>query len=206
MTLAARVKNRTSMLVLLVLFGGLMAGQAVAGTAINRAETWFNNLKTMSADFVQIASDGTSATGTLHFRRPSRMKIIYDDGALLNLITTPIWLHVDQPAERSVVSYPIGETPLALILAETVSLRPDGYRTEELPKRAGIVRIRVSKDTGEGAGQLTLEFSENPFELRRWIIVDSAGVETAVMLQNSVFDRPLPNRLFRVPTYSLGDK
>jgi len=204
--MAARLQNQILALALLLLFGGLVVGQAAASTAVNRAEIWFNNLKTMSADFVQIASDGTSASGTLHFRRPSRMKIVYEDGALLNLITTPIWLHVDQPAERSVVSYPIGETPLSLILAETVSLRPEGYRTEELPKRAGIVRIRVSKDTGEGAGQLTLEFSENPFELRRWVIVDSAGVETAVMLQNSVFDRPLPNTLFRVPTYNLGDR
>ena len=183
-----------------------MAAPAIASGSLSRAENWFNSLKTISADFVQIASDGTAAKGKLYFRRPSSMKIIYEDGQLLNMITTPVWLHVDQPSERSVVSYPIRETPLALILEETVRLRVDGYQTRELPKRAGIVRIEVSKDAGEGAGRLTLEFTENPFVLRRWVIVDAAGIETSVMLQNAVFDQPIPNETFHVPVYRDNDR
>jgi outer membrane lipoprotein-sorting protein len=177
------------------------AGTASAKDAIDRAEHWFNNLKTIAADFVQIASDGTAAKGKLQFMRPARMKISYEDTAPLNLITTPIWLHVDRPDERTIVSYPLSETPLSLILAETVSLRPAGYTTRLAARRAGLISIEISKDSGDDAGRLTLEFSEKPFALRRWIIVDSAGIETAVTLQNAVYDKAMDVSLFRVPTY-----
>ena len=174
----------------------------VANDDVMRAETWFNKILTISADFVQVASDGTSAEGKLAFRRPSRMKITYGKGDELQLITSSIWLHVDRPDERLLTSYPISETPLSLILADKVSLRLDGYETRVLPSIAGIVRIEIGKDDGEGAGRLTLEFSEKPFQFRRWIVLDAAGIETSVTLQNIVFDQPIANEAFKIPDYS----
>ena len=183
----------------------LPVSSASAQDAIDRAEQWFNNLKTLTADLVQIASDGTAANGRLQFLRPARMKISYEATAPLNLFTTPVWLHIDRPDERTIVSYPLSETPLSLILAETVSLRPTGYTTRIVARRAGVIIIEISKDGGDDAGRLTLEFSEKPFALRRWIIVDSAGIETAVTLQNSVYDKPMDISLFQVPTYESND-
>jgi outer membrane lipoprotein-sorting protein len=175
---------------------------SMANDDVTRAETWFNKIRTISADFVQVASDGTSAEGRLAFRRPSRMKITYGKGDELQLITSSVWLHVDRPDERLLTSYPISETPLSLILADKVSLRLDGYETRVLPSIAGIVRIDIGKDDGEGAGRLTLEFSEKPFQFRRWIILDAAGIETSVTLQNIVFDQPIANEAFKIPDYS----
>ena len=183
----------------------LVSMPSMANDDVMRAETWFNKIRTISADFVQVASDGTSAEGKLAFRRPSRMKITYGKGDELQLITSSIWLHVDRPDERLLTSYPISETPLSLILADKVSLRLDGYETRILPPIAGIVRIQIGKDDGEGAGRLTLEFSEKPFQFRRWIVLDAAGIETSVTLQNIVYDQPIANEAFRLPAYSDGN-
>ena len=183
----------------------LVSMPLMANDDVMRAETWFNKIRTISADFVQVASDGTSAEGKLAFRRPSRMKITYGKGDELHLITSSVWLHVDRPDERLLTSYPISETPLSLILAEKVSLRPDGYETRVLPTIAGVVRIQIGKDDGEGAGRLTLEFSEKPFQFRRWIVLDAAGIETSVTLQNIVYDQPIANEAFRLPAYFDGN-
>ena len=183
----------------------LVSMPLMANDDVMRAETWFNKIRTISADFVQVASDGTSAEGKLAFHRPSRMKITYGKGDELQLITSSIWLHVDRPDERLLTSYPISETPLSLILADEVSLRPDGYETRVLPTSAGIVRIQIGKDGGEGAGRLTLEFSEKPFQFRRWVVLDVAGIETSVTLQNIVYDQPIANEVFRLPEYSDGN-
>jgi outer membrane lipoprotein-sorting protein len=183
----------------------LVSMPSIASDDVMRAETWFNKIRTISADFVQVASDGTSAEGKLAFRRPSRMKITYGKSDALQLITTSVWLHVDRPDERLLSSYPISETPLSLILADKVSLRLDGYETRVLPTIAGIVRIQIGKDDGEGAGRLTLEFSEKPFQFRRWIVLDAAGIETSVTLQNIVYDQPIANKVFRLPEYSDGN-
>ena len=179
---------------------------AAAGVnSVERAEAWFNTIETISADFTQVASDGTTAEGRLLFRRPSSMKITYGDGGDLRLITTKIWLHVDRPNEKLLTSYPLSETPLSLILAAKVLLRLDGYETRVMLSSSSILKITIAKSEGRGAGVLTLEFSKKPFQFRRWTVVDAAGVETSVTLQNIVFDSPIPNAAFTLPDYSPKD-
>ena len=170
--------------------------------AVSDAESWFSRITTLRADFTQIASDGSAAEGSIVFRRPSRLKIIYKNTLPLNLITTPVWLHVDQPDDRLLTSYPISETPLSLILTEPVLLRPRGYHTTVSAGFGGILQINIQKDRGEGAGQLTLEFTQKPFQLRRWIVKDVAGVKTSVTLQNMVFGQPVKNEEFALPEYN----
>ena len=206
MMMKARIMGFGSRVMFIVSLPIMLAAMpSMASDDVTRAETWFNKIRTISADFVQVASDGTSAEGKLAFRRPSRMKITYGKGDELQLITSSVWLHVDRPDERLLTSYPISETPLSLILADKVSLRLDGYETRVLPSIAGIVRIQIGKDDGEGAGRLTLEFSEKPFQFRRWIVLDAAGIETSVTLQNIVYDQPIANEVFRLPEYSDGN-
>ena len=178
--------------------GGLMA----ATDPIGRAEAWFDNIRTMRADFIQVASDGTSATGELHLRRPHRMKVIYDLEEPLILLTTPVWLHVDRPNDRTVTSYPISETPLSLILREKVVLQSPEFTTTHVVED-GITRITLKRDVGEAAGELTLEFTNQPFELRRWTIRDAADVATTVTLQNMRFGHSYENKFFAKSDYPL---
>ena len=170
-------------------------GLVAAPDPISRAEAWFDDISTMKADFIQVASDGTTATGELHLRRPHRMKIIYDLDEPLILLTTPVWLHVDRPREKTVTSYPINETPLSLILREDVELRSSDFTTRHLV-RDGITRITLTRETGRAAGELILEFTDKPFELRRWTVRDAADVTTTVTLQNMRFGHRYENKFF----------
>ena len=177
-------------------------GLVAAPDPISRAEAWFDDISTMKADFIQVASDGTTATGELHLRRPHRMKIIYDLDEPLILLTTPIWLHVDRPREKTVTSYPINETPLSLILREDVELRSSDFTTRHLV-RDGITRITLTRETGRAAGELILEFTDKPFELRRWTVRDAADVTTTVTLQNMRFGHRYENKFFAKSDYPL---
>ena len=191
-------------LILQAILAGLVAllisVSAAYADPVGRAEAWFNNISTMKADFIQVASDGTTATGEMHLRRPHRMKIIYDLEEPLVLLTTRVWLHVDRPNEKSVTSYPISETPLSLILQGNVQLRSPEFTTRHSVNN-GIVSIVLVKDTGEGAGELKLEFTETPFELRRWAIRDAADVTTTVTLQNMRFGHTYENKFFAKSVY-----
>ena len=134
-------------------------------------------------------------------RRPSRLKITYNSKPPLVLITSPAWLHVDQPAQKRVTSYPISETALSLILKEKVILRGDDFQTSA-QVADGIVTIYLHKESGEAAGDLALEFSLKPFQLRKWTVRDSVGVTTSVTLQNMKFGLKFENELFRQSDYS----
>ena len=178
-----------------------MVSPAIAETDyVDAAEKWFAKITTMKARFTQVGSDGSVAEGELHLRRPHRMKIIYDSDEPLILLTTPVWLHVDRPERKNVTSYPISETPLSLILQEDVKLRGDEYQTQS-DLRDGIVSIRIDKKTGNAAGTLTLEFTAEPFELRRWTIKDATDVTTVVTLQNMRYGHKYRNEFFAQPLY-----
>lgn len=178
-----------------------MSLTAQAADAVSAAEAWFAKQTTMQADFTQISSDGSAAEGTLYLRRPHRMKIEYDGDDALVLITTPVWLHVDQPAQKRVTSYPISETALSFILKEKVILRGDDFQTSA-QVADGIATIYLHKESGEAAGDLALEFSLKPFQLRKWTVRDSVGVTTSVTLQNMKFGLKFENELFRQSDYS----
>ena len=168
---------------------------------VSEAEDWFNGISTMQADFIQVASDGTTASGVIHLRRPHEMKIVYDLEEPLILLTTRIWIHVDRPNDKTVTSYPISETPLSLLLKKDVRLRSDEFTTSSNVQN-GIVRVMLAKETGEAAGELTLEFTEKPFVLRKWTIRDAADVTTTVTLQNMRFGHQYENKMFARPDYT----
>jgi len=184
----------------LIALSSVIVHPAFAIDYVKEAEQWFGEITTMRANFIQTVSDGSMAEGELHLRRPHRMKIIYDQGEPLVLLTTPVWLHVDKPDQKTVTSYPISETPLSLILQEEVQLRSDEFETESEVKD-GIVSIKIEKKTGKAAGVLILEFTEQPFELRRWTITDAADVTTRVTLQNMRYGHKYENKFFAVSTY-----
>ena len=179
----------------------LMLPGLVRADVVGDAEDWFNKISTMQADFIQVASDGSTASGVIHLRRPHQMKIVYDLEEPLILLTTRIWIHVDRPNDRTVTSYPISETPLSLLLKKEVRLRSDAFTTSSNVEN-GIVRVLLAKETGEAAGELTLEFTEKPFVLRKWTIRDAADVTTTVTLQNMRFGHQYENKMFARPDYT----
>ena len=86
-------------------------------------------------------------------------------------------------------------------MTDPVSLRPAGYETIVTARAGGITQIAINKDDGEGAGRLTLEFTDRPFQLRRWIVEDVMGIKTSLTLQNMVFGMPVKNAEFSLPNY-----
>jgi outer membrane lipoprotein-sorting protein len=184
----------------IIVFGIMSAGMTAYADPITDAENWFNQIKTLKGRFIQISDDGAYAEGDVYLKRPYWSRFDYDEPLETVLITTKIWLHVDEQDQEKLTSYPISETPLGILFSENVKLSLDGISTTATTKD-GVVRIALDKPTGDDAGMLVLEFSEKPFELRRWIITDSAGVQTVVAFQNLEKDMALSQRLFVPPNY-----
>ena len=167
---------------------------------IQRAEQSISKIKTLSANFLQISSDGSVGEGVLYFRRPTQLRLEYKKPETLTLVTSRVWLYVDDKVAKSVQAIPLGQTPLSLLLSEEISFRSEDFKTSAV-EQDGIAVITMVKQDGDAAGQLDLEFDTDSWQLRRWIITDLLGVETIVTLQNPIYGRALANRLFGVPSY-----
>ena len=189
-----------ALIVSLVLPSYLAAQSAEETKLIARAEQAISELTTLLAKFIQISSDGTVGEGQVYFRRPFQLRLDYTNPETLSIVTSRIWVYIDDKLAQTVEAYPVSETPFAPLLEQTVSFRSEDVTTSARTEN-GIASVQLEKDTGEGAGRLTLEFDASSWQLRRWVITDALGVTTTVTLQNPVYSAALSNRLFGVPSY-----
>ena len=178
----------------------LAAQSADETKLIARAEQAITELTTLKAAFIQVSSDGSVGEGSVYFRRPHQLRLDYENPATLSIVTSRIWVYVDDKIDKFVQVLPVSETPFAPLLSETVSFRSQDVKTSA-SLEGGIVSVRMEKNTGEGAGRLLLEFDANSWQLRRWVITDALGIKTIVTLQNPVYGEKLANRLFGAPSY-----
>ena len=188
-----------------VLISFFLPAQLVAQSAdetklIARAEQAISDLITLKATFIQVSSDGSLGEGRVYFRRPHQLRLDYENPATLSIVTSRVWVYVDDKIDKFVQALPVSETPFFPLLADTISFRSQDVKTSA-SLEDGIVSVQLDKETGEGAGSLLLEFDASSWQLRRWVITDALGITTTVTLQNPVYGEKLANRLFSVPSY-----
>ena len=167
---------------------------------IARAEQAISDLTTLKAKFIQVSSDGSLGEGRVYFRRPHQLRLDYENPPTLSIVTSRVWVYVDDKIDKFVQALPVSETPFFPLLSDTISFRSQDVKTSA-SLEDGIVSVQLDKETGEGAGSLLLEFDASSWQLRRWVITDALGIKTTVTLQNPVYGEKLANRLFSVPSY-----
>jgi outer membrane lipoprotein-sorting protein len=161
-----------------------------------RIEGYLNGLSTLRAGFVQINPDGATASGTFYFARPDKMRLDYDPPSELLIIANG-WKLVYQDRRLEQISQLFtSQTPLGFLLADDIRLRGGDVTVTSLDRRGGEVRIAVVQTDEPAEGSITLAFAEQPFELRRWTIVDAQGYATHVVLDGLEAGVPLDQELF----------
>ena len=162
---------------------------------IFKAEKWLNNITSMTADFIQVSSDGGSAEGKIFIKKNHGFRFEYSPPSPLLIVGRGNWVIVQDLIENTSNNYPLYQTPFSRFLSDNVSLSPEGFQTLSRTKN-GILEIKIVSNE-ENGGFLQLDFSTNPFQLRRWIIIDQIGTEIVVTLQNHKFNIDLPASTFR---------
>ncbi|HJS32823.1 MAG TPA: outer membrane lipoprotein carrier protein LolA [Alphaproteobacteria bacterium] len=171
------------------------AMSAIDRADVARVEAYFNALKTLSARFQQFGEAGQTAEGQIFLSRPGRMRLEYDPPVPLLLIANNgLLLQYDKDL-KTAAYVPLSSTPAAIILRDRVELSGD-ITVAQIERGPGVLRLTVTQTEDPHAGRITLGFSERPFALVHWRIVDAAGVATQVALHELRSDIPLQPSLF----------
>jgi outer membrane lipoprotein-sorting protein len=161
-----------------------------------RIEDYLNSLRTLRADFLQIGPDGATATGTFYYDRPDKMRLDYDPPSELLIIAND-WKLVYQDRRLEQISQLFtSQTPLGFLLEDEISLGEGDVTVTSLERRGGEVQVTLVQTDEPGEGSITLAFAEEPFELRRWTIVDAQGYATHVVLEDVETGVALDEELF----------
>lgn len=172
---------------------------------LERVNQYLNNLGFLTGRFVQISDTGGAyVEGTFYIAERTRMRFEYDPPIPLTFISDGNFVGTDNSEMETTTQYPIGATPLRVLLRQNVDLTQDANITavERLP---GQLRIVATEDSGLAQGELTLVFSDPGLELRQWVVVDAQGYRTTIALQEVQEVDDLPDTLFDFPEYDNSD-
>ncbi|MBY0355442.1 MAG: outer membrane lipoprotein carrier protein LolA [Rickettsiales bacterium] len=158
--------------------------------------TYLNGLTTIESEFVQVAPDGSLATGRFFLKRPGKMRWQYNPPVPVLMISNGSTLTYYDFELDQVSNVSLDETLAGFLARETINFDPKAVKILELTEQDHVIRLRLTQTNQPDEGELTLEFSDAPLQLRNMIVKDASGQETNVSLTNAQFGLKLDNKLF----------
>ena len=190
-----RIFASTTFLIVILPFSYCFAQSAPEDErAVTLIEEWIESIETLSSRFVQVAPDGSITRGDFYLRRPGLMRFQYDPPSPLLVVSDGFSLHLYDRELDEATSWPIFTTPLRPLLLEDIDIA--GTYDFLIVRSPKILRITLIDPEDPDQGSLTLVFHEDPFELYQWVVIDSVGLTTVVVLSEVLLDSPLTGQLF----------
>ncbi|MEQ9448775.1 MAG: outer membrane lipoprotein carrier protein LolA [Rhodospirillaceae bacterium] len=165
--------------------------------AIEKAAAYLNGIDTLRARFLQVNPDGSTNEGDLYISRPGKMRLVYDAPTPMLLVADGAFLIYVDTEMNEASHIDLDDTPAGLLLKENLSFEDDDVRLERVELGASTVEITTSMAEDPAAGSLTLVFSDAPFDLRQWRVIDAQNKEVTVTLFEKQRGLRLDGALFR---------
>jgi outer membrane lipoprotein-sorting protein len=163
---------------------------------ILQIQTYLNGLSALTANFLQVAADGSTRTGKAWLQRPGKMRFEYDSPDPQLLVAGFGILVYHDPQLDQTTNIPLSATPLGILLANHVQLS-GGVTVTNVTQAPGEDRITLIRTGKANEGNLTLVFGTDPLELRQWVVTDAQQRQTRVSLYDIAPGGPFPDSLFQ---------
>ena len=160
-----------------------------------RVDAAMNSTVSFSGRFAQYASDGSFAQGQVYIKRPGKLRFEYDAPNPLLIVSDGVTLTQQDKALETIDRVPLSATPLNYFLKENINLANDTEVTS-LIKTYNEWRVTARDGSGEMDGAITMIYDANTLALKEWIIADSFGGETKVLLSDLKYNERINARLF----------
>ena len=160
-----------------------------------KIEKFFKNFTTLDANFIQVSPSGNVSNGKIYLDLPGKLRIDYENPKNLLITCQGFWIVIQDRDAKTTNQIPVKSSPFGVLLENKSLLNNENIKAE-FSIKAGIVSLKINGQNNDKQGSLVLEFSENPFSLKKWIIQDSLGENTTVLIQNAKYNNELSHLLF----------
>ncbi len=152
--------------------------------SLAEVSAYLNQLQTAQGGFTQINPDGTISTGTVYIRRPGRIRFEYAPPEAALVVAGGGQVAIFDPRSNTGPDiYPLNQTPLNIMLQRNVDLTRARMVTGHTSDGT-TTTITAQDPANPQYGNIQMVFTANPVELRQWIVTDSAGEQTTVILND----------------------
>lgn len=163
---------------------------------IARVEEYLNSIRTLRARFIQLTQTGGRSQGTFYLSRPGRLRLEYDPPVPTILIANGGMLQHYDSQLRQPQFIPLDSTPATYLVRDQLRLAGD-IAVVSVGRAANRLDVTIVKTRDPREGRITFTFQTQPFQLVNWIVQDSQGRSTRVVLNEVQVGMPLDNALFR---------
>lgn len=169
-------------------------------SVIRRVQEHMRGVQTMTADFVQTDRTGKRLSGKLTIKQPGKARFQYERGVPILIVSDGRALNFIDYQVRQVSRWPIGGSPLEIILNPKRDL---SRIARVVPSAAPGVITVLARDPGRPQfGSITLAFTERPgapggLALEGWVALDAQNNRTTVRLTNQQLNVPVADTAFQ---------
>lgn len=163
---------------------------------IQNIENYLNNLGSMQATFVQMASNGATAEGRIFIKKPNKIRMEYAEPTNVLIVGNGDFITYKDLDLDQITNIDYDDIPLSLILGNKIKLEGADFKIIDFYKDKGSTSITLEMKEKSDTGPITLVFSNNPFELKQWKIVDPQSVEVTLSLYDAQKDIDIDEDVF----------
>ncbi len=163
---------------------------------LTRVQNYLNSITTLVADFSQVAPDGSLASGKFYLKRPGKMRWQYNPPTPILMVASGSEMVYYDYDLQQVSHIPIDSTLASFLAKEKIDLFDPFITITDFTSGAGAVRLSLLQTNAPESGKLTLEFSDQPLQIRNMVVTDAQGQTTTVGLNNAEFGSVLEDKLF----------
>lgn len=164
---------------------------------LQKIESYLNNIKSLEATFVQMASNGATAEGRLFIKKPNKIRMEYAEPTNVLIVGDGNFIVYNDLDLDQVTHIDYEDIPASLILSNLIKIDEKDLKVLDFYQDSGSTSITLDYAKKGDIGPITLVFSNNPLELKQWKIVDPQSVEVTVSLYDIKKDIDLDDSVFK---------
>jgi outer membrane lipoprotein-sorting protein len=159
-------------------------------------ENYLNNIKNLSAKFIQESGETGLVEGKFFLSRPGKMRIEYlaQPKVLIIVNGSVLSYHDVELDETSRLS--TNTTPASFLTRSTISFEAKDVEITNVKKSAEQIKISVMKKNRKEAGEFSLVFSSNPLKFLKMEVKNDLDQIITVTLSDIDLFTPISDKMF----------
>lgn len=184
----------------LALAAPALVSAAAPANELAQVQQHLQGVSSMVASFAQTDRNGRTLTGTMTLKRPGKIRFQYQKGVPQLIVADGRSLYFIDYQVRQVDRWPIGNSPLAVLLDPKRDL---SRYAKVLPTGSDrVVSIEVHDPEHPEYGRITMIFQKNPaapagLMLQGWVALDSQNNRTTIRLSDQRLNTDVSDGTFR---------
>lgn len=167
---------------------------------LDKVSAHLKSVGSMTANFTQTDRAGKMVTGTLSMKRPGKIRFQYQKGVPLLIVGDGKALTMIDYQVNQVQRWPIGKSPLAVLLDPDRSIASVAKIVPTADSR--IVLVEARDPQRKEFGTLTMAFVRDAsapggLMLQGWVALDAQNNRTTVRLSGQKYNVPVADSAFQ---------